>query len=93
MLEIIDEELNIVNGGGMIKEMFGMRMNEGYKYSPGDKVKDAWHLENGVGIVVENVAFCHGLAIDQIYFPDVDQAYDYYENDLLPAQADDDTDI
>ena len=83
MLEIREEELNIVSGGGIIKEMLGT--SGGYAYAPGDKVTDYWNPENGVGTVTKNVGVCGNFYIDEVNFPDVNQTYNQYESNLRPA--------
>ena len=85
MLEIIDEELNMVNGGGIIQDEYRKFMNGEYIYNPGDKVTDYWNPENGVGTVIKHVGTCGHFTIDEVHFPDVNQTYNAYENNLLPA--------
>ena len=84
MLDIREEELNIVSGGGIIKEMLGT--SGGYAYAPGDKVTDYWNPQNGVGTVTKNVGVVQSdFYIDEVYFPDVNKTYNQYEDNLLPA--------
>ena len=86
MLEIREEELNMVNGGGLFKEMADKLMPHGdYDYEPGDKVTDSLHPQNGIGTVTKNVGVCGNFTIDEVNFPDVNQTYNQYESYLNPA--------
>ena len=85
MSKIGKEELNKVSGGGVIEGMVDNLMHSDYQYAPGDKVTDYWDPENGVGTVTKNVGFQGNFAIDEVNFPDVNQTYNQYESNLLPA--------
>ena len=86
MTTIREEELNMVNGGGLIEEMADKLMQHGdYEYDPGDKVTDSLNPQNGIGTVTQNYGACGNFTIDEVYFPDVNQTYKQYENYLNPA--------
>ena len=78
MSELREEEQNLVNGGqtSYVGE---------YLYRVGDKVTDYWNQENGVGVVTKNVGVCGHGYIDEVYFPYVNQTYNVYEHNLIPA--------
>ena len=86
MLTIKEEQLNMVNGGGLIKEMADkLTQHDCYIYDPGDKVTDSLNPQNGIGTVTKNVGVCGNFTIDEVYFPDVDKTYNQYESYLNPA--------
>ena len=86
MLDIREEELNMVNGGGLIEEMADKLTRHGdYEYEPGDKVTDSLNPQNGIGTVTKNVGVCGNFTIDEVNFPDVNKTYNQYESYLNPA--------
>lgn len=80
MKEMKEEELNQVSGGD---EMSVDQSH--FMYTPGDRVRDVWNEENGVGEVTKNVGVSGHYFIDEVHFQDVNQTYNAYEGNLRRA--------